>query len=114
MREPRGKGADNAGGVAGNDDQPQVESTKSRPLISADKGPIIAAVITATASLLIYSLQQIRHIDERLDVLEQKAKVILDHEGQVRPSREAMEAYFKVIAFDRRLERLEQRQDDVD
>ena len=114
MREPRGQVVAGDDGAASNPDKPQVKSAVSKPLIPQDLGPVVAAVITAAASLLIYSLQQIRHIDERLDVLEQEAKVILDHEGQVRPSREAMEAYFKVIAFDRRLERLEQRQDDVD
>ena len=111
MRKLRRAGVSNPGGTASDNDQSEIKSSKSRPLISADKGPVIAAIITAAASLLLYSLQQISHIDERLDILEQKAKLILDHQGQVRPSEHAIEAFFTVKAFDQRLRLLELKND---
>lgn len=66
-----------------------------------------AAAITAAASLLIYSLQQVSHIDERLDRLEQEARVLLDGQGGIKPSKEALQNFFHIEAIIRRLDRLE-------
>ena len=90
--------------------QPQVESPdKRRPLITADHGAVVGAAITAAASLLIYSFNQIRHIDERLDGLEQEARVLLDGQGSIRPSKEALQNYFHLEALRERVERLEEK-----
>ena len=90
--------------------QPQVKSPdKGRPLITADHGAVVGAAITAAASLLIYSFNQIRHIDERLDGLEQEARVLLDGQGSIRPSKEALQNYFHLEALRERVERLEEK-----
>jgi hypothetical protein len=78
-----------------------------RDLITSDWGPVFGAVITAAASLLIYSFNQIRHIDERLDTLEQEARVLFNEEGGPRPSKEALESFYLLDSINRRLERLE-------
>ena len=86
----------------------QVKPThKGRPLIPIEYSPIFGAVITAAASLMIYSFNQIRHIDERLDALEQEARVLVDGEGKVRPSAEALGAKYHLEALQDRIERLE-------
>lgn len=69
--------------------------------------PIIAAVLTATASLVLYSFQQIRYIDERLDRLEQASHVLLDGDGKIRPSSEAMQNFIRMESILRRIDRLE-------
>ena len=80
---------------------------KRRPLITADHGAVVGAAITAAASLLIYSFNQIRHIDERLDRLEQEARILIDGQGSIRPSKEALQNYFHLEALRERVERLE-------
>lgn len=95
---------------AGDIGKPQVEPTRRRslePLITKDWSAITGAVITAAASLMIYSFNQIRHIDERLDALEQEARVLVDGEGKVRPSAEALGAKYHLEALQDRIERLE-------
>jgi hypothetical protein len=82
-------------------------TNERRPLIPVEYGPIVGAVITAAASLLLYSFQQIRHIDERLDSLEQEARVLLNSQGSIKPSKEAMQNFFHIEAILRRLDRLE-------
>ena len=80
---------------------------KRRPLITADHGAVVGAAITAAASLLIYSFNQIRHIDERLDTLEQDALVLIGGDGKIRPSTEALETKYHLEALQDRIERLE-------
>jgi hypothetical protein len=88
--------------------QPQVKPPdKGRPLITADHGAVVGAVITAAASLLIYSFSQIRRIDERLDKLEQEAMVLIGGDGKIRPSIEALETKYHLEALQDRIERLE-------
>jgi hypothetical protein len=82
---------------------------KRRPLIPLEWGAVVGAVITATASLLIYSFNQIRHIDERLDSLEQEARVLLDGQGAIRPSKESLQNYYHLEALADRVERLEEK-----
>jgi len=84
-------------------------TNERRPLIPVERGPIVGAAITAAASLMIYSFQQIRHIDERLDRLEQEARVLLDGQGTIRPSKEALQNYFHLEALADRVERLEKK-----
>lgn len=85
----------------------EVKSTRRRPLIVIEWGAVVGAVITAAASLMIYSFQQIRHIDERLDSLEQEARVLLDGNGSIKPSKEALQNYYHLEALADRVERLE-------
>ena len=94
---------------AGDASELEVKSTRRRPLIVIEWGAVIGAAITAAISLLLYSFQQIRHIDERLDSLEQEARVLLDGQGGIRPSKEALQNYFHIEAILRRLDRLEDR-----
>jgi uncharacterized protein (UPF0335 family) len=72
-------------------------------------GPIAAAAITAAASLLLFVAGQVRHIDERLDKLEQEARVLISGDGGVRASREALEAKYHLEALIDRVRRLEER-----
>ena len=94
---------------AGDASELEVKSTRSRPLIVIEWGAVIGAAITAAASILIYMFQQVRHIDERLDSLEQEARVLMDGQGGIRPSKEALQNYFHIEAILRRLDRLEDR-----
>ena len=88
--------------------QPQVKSPdKGRPLNPADHGAVVGAVISAAASLMIYSFSQIRHIDERLDQLEQDAMVLIGSDGKVRPSEESLKSKYHLEALQDRIERLE-------
>lgn len=90
-----------------NNPQPADRHQRSRPLITAEQGPIVAALITAAASLLIYTFNQIRHIDERLDALEQGARILIGGNGKVRPSMEALEAKYHLEALLDRIKRVE-------
>ena len=95
---------------AGDIGQPQVEPAyRRRPLIPVEWGPVVGAAITAAGSLIIYSLAQVRHIDERLDLLEQEARILLDGQGAVRPSKEALQSYFAVEHLKERVRDLESR-----
>ena len=108
MRGPRFESPADDVQPPGDTRQPQVKPPdKGRALITADHGAVVGAAITAAASLLIYSFNQIRHIDERLDRLEQEARVLLDGQGSIRPSKEAMMTYYHLEALQDRIERLE-------
>ena len=107
MREPRGPSDSSDDGVASNTDKPEKQSTRGEPLITSNWGPVVGAAITAAASLLIYSFNQIRHIDERLDLLEREASALLDGTGMIKPSREALENKYHLEALSKRVDRLE-------
>ena len=79
------------------------------PLIPKDKGPIIAAIITALGSMLVFVIGVMIHQDERLDRLEQIGHVLLDEQGLVRPSKEAAESFFRTEHLRERVERLEEK-----
>ena len=72
-----------------------------------EKGPLIAAGITATASLITYGAGQIAYIDERLDVIEKSMQTLVDGGGKVRPSPEALGAFYQLKHHDQRLKDLE-------
>lgn len=109
MQGRRQQGTSNDVQPVGNTNQPEVKPTKVKDLITSDWGPVFGAVITAAASLLIYSFNQIRHIDERLDTLEQEARILFNEEGGPRPSKEALESFYLLDSINRRLERLERK-----
>ena len=110
MQGRRPEGAADDVQPAGDASELEVKSTRRRPLIVIEWGAIIGAAITAAASLLLYSFQQIRHIDERLDSLEQEARVLLDGQGSIRPSKEALQNYFHIESILRRIDRLERKE----
>jgi hypothetical protein len=68
-----------------------------------DRNQIIAAVITAISSLLIYYFNQIHQIDSRLDKLEQEAGVLLDNDGSIRPSQHSIDSYYNTKLLEQRL-----------
>ena len=107
MREPRGQSHPSDDGAIGNIDKSEKQPPGRKPLITQNWGPVVGAVITAAASLLIYSFNQIRHIDERLDLLEREASALLDGAGTIKPSREALENKYHLEALQRRVDRLE-------
>ena len=86
---------------------PKLPPPRRRPWFDLDQSAVVAAVITAAASLMIYSFNQIRHIDERLDKLEQEAMVLIGGDGKIRPSTEALETKYHLEALQDRIERLE-------
>ena len=71
-----------------------------------DKGPFIAAGLTAASSLIIFSFNQIKQIDTRLDELEKEARLLLTPNG-VAASKEALEAYYGVESLKERFAYLE-------
>lgn len=108
MQGRRPEGAPDNVQPASNASQPQEPTAgELKPLITSNWGPVVGAAITAAASLLLYSFQQIRHIDERLDLLERKAASLLDGTGVIKPSREALENKYHLEALQRRVNRLE-------
>ena len=56
---------------------------------------------------MVYTFGMMQHIDARLDELEKEARVLLEGDGSVRASREAIEALITVEAIKQRLQRLE-------
>ncbi len=74
--------------------------------MKTSEGAIIAACITAAASLIIYSFQQVRHIDERLDLLERAAAALITADGKVRPSTQAIENRFAIQYLEAHIQEL--------
>ena len=72
-----------------------------------EKGPLIAAAITAAVSLFTYGAGMLVHIDERLDVIEKQMQTVLDGDGNVRPSKEAIRAYYQLQGHETRIKELE-------
>ncbi len=69
-------------------------------------GAIAAACITAAASLLIFTFQQVRHIDERLDKLERDVSLLIGPDGKPRPSPEAIKSHYKVLSLESLIDKL--------
>ena len=110
MQGRRPEGAADDVQPVGDIGQPEEQPTRDRrPLIAVEHGPAVAAAITAAVSLLIYSFNQIREIDRRLDGLEQEARILLDGNGAIRPSKEAMMTYYHLEALLERVKRLEEK-----
>ena len=72
-----------------------------------DKAALTATGLTIAVSLFSYGAGMLIHFDERLDVLEKQMQTLLDGEGKVRPSPEAMRAAYSLESFKTRLEDLE-------
>ena len=72
-----------------------------------DKGPFIAAGLTAAVSLFTYGAGTIVHLDERIDLLEKHMQTLVDGNGKVKPSPEAMKAFYQIQSQETRLKDLE-------
>ena len=72
-----------------------------------DKGPFIAAGLTAAVSLITYGAGVIVHLDERIDLIEKNMQTLVDGSGKVKPSPEAMKAFYQIQAHESRLKDLE-------
>lgn len=72
-----------------------------------DKAALTATGLTIAVSLFSYGAGMIIHFDERIDLLEKQMQTLLDGEGKVRPSPEAMRAAYSLESFENRLTDLE-------
>ena len=105
MQEPRGEGSDSIGQPDGNSDQPKKQPT-GRGLAETFGNPVFAAFITAASSLVIFTFNQVKQIDGRLDELEKEARLLLTPDG-VAASKQALEAYYGVQSLKERFAYLE-------
>ena len=106
MQESRRQGNTSNDGSAGNTDQFEVKSSNGG-LKSLAASPFVAALITAAASLIVFTFNQVKQIDTRLDELEKEARLLLTPDGTAAASREALESYYGLQAVRQRLENLE-------
>lgn len=89
-----------------NIDQPEVKSS-SGAVKEFSTNPVVAAIITAAASLLVFTFNQVKQIDARLDELEKEARLLLTPDGTAAASREALESYYGLQAVRQRLKNIE-------
>ena len=54
---------------------------KSVDVVGLIKSPLVAAILTAATSLIIFTFNQVKQIDARLDELEKEARLLLTPEG---------------------------------
>jgi hypothetical protein len=108
MQEPRRQSNTSNAGSVSDIDQPQVQPAGGN-LKSILTSPIMAALLTAATSLVIFTFNQVKSIDARLDELEKEARLLLTPEGSAAASEEALEAYFGLQALRERMKALESR-----
>jgi hypothetical protein len=104
MQEPRGEGTNGSDRTDGNVDKPQKQPTGISAIIG---NPLFAAFLTAASSLIIFSFNQVKQIDARLDELEKEARLLLTPDGTAAASKEALEAYYGVQTLKERFAFLE-------
>ena len=68
-----------------------------------------AAGLTGVSSLFIWLYSEVVSINDRLSTLETKVLVVLDQNGAVRPSPQAMRTAIQLEAVERRIDRLEEK-----
>ena len=89
--------------------QPEPEKT---PLEKGDQAVAIktlsAAGLTGASSLFIFLYTETIHLQDRLSTLETKVNVVLDADGSVRPSPQAMRSAIQLEAVNRRIDRLDE------
>ena len=90
---------------------PRLEPAKT-PLEKGDQQVAIktlsAAGITGVSSLLVFMYGELTHVADRLSTLESQVNVVLDADGSVRPSPQAMRSAIQLEAVNRRIDRLDQ------
>ncbi len=106
MQEPRRKGSDSFGQPDGNADQPKKQPAR-RGLAETIGNPVFAAFITAASSLVIFSFDQVKQVDARLDELEKETRLLLAPDGTAVASREALESYYGLQSLRERFSYLE-------
>ena len=84
-----------------------MENDGKQPLITKEQGAIVAATVTAILGAGMYLTGVAVDLDERLDRLEEDAKVLIGPGGSILPARESLEALYGVKALEVRLQRLE-------
>ena len=104
MQEPRGESADSSDRTNGNPDKPQKQPAGINAIIG---NPLFAAFLTAASSLIIFSFNQVKQIDARLDELEKEARLLLTPDGTAAASKEALESYYGLQALKERFAYLE-------
>jgi len=107
LQEPRRESYANNDGTVSNFSESEKQSTrmKREPLMTLDKGPIVAAIATIAASLMTYLFTTMGEIDGRLDSLERQTTELLDKDGNVRPSKQGLEAYYGVQRLEEELQK---------
>ena len=104
MQEPRGEGTNGSDRTDGNVDKPQKQPAGINAIIG---NPLFAAFLTAASSLTIFSFNQVKQIDARLDELEKEARLLLSPDGSAVASKEALESYYGLQALKERFAYLE-------
>ena len=84
-----------------------MEDQNKQPLITREQGTIVAATVTAILGAGVYLAGVAVNLDDRLDTLEEDAKVLIGPGGTIQPARESVEALYGLKALEARLERLE-------
>ena len=67
-----------------------------------------AAGLTGASSLFIFLYTETVHLQDRLSTLETKVNVVLDADGSVRPSPQAMRSAIELESVNRRIDRLDE------
>ena len=75
--------------------------------MKALSSPLVAALLTAATSLIVFTFNQVKTIDTRLDELEKEARLLLTPEGTAAASREALESYYGLQAVRERISNIE-------
>ena len=104
MQEPRRQGDSSDDRSTGNTNQPQKQSPGVKSIFTS---PVAAALLTAASSLVLFTFNQVKTIDARLDELEKEARILLRPDGTAVASKEALEAYFGLQAVRQRILNLE-------
>lgn len=82
--------------------------SRNQPLITKEQGAIVASTLTAVLGFGAYLVTAAVDLDDRLDRLEEDAKVLIGPGGNIAPARESLEALYGVKALEARLGRLEE------
>ena len=83
------------------------EERRREPLITLDKGPVMAALVTGATSLLLYSFTTVHLLDTRIDKLEEQMSELMDNDGHPRPSPQGTEAFYNVQRLEDKINSLE-------
>lgn len=81
------------------------------PLIAREHAAYVAAVLTAIGGIFAYFIAGASTLDGRIDKLEESIRILIDEQGMIRPSKEALQTYFHTQDLDRRIDRLESKHD---
>lgn len=80
---------------------------REEALIPRKWGPLISAGLTVAASLLVWLLGVASSVDQRIKDLELKMNHLVDQNGEVRPSKTAIDAITSLRVLEARVNDLE-------